>query len=62
MKKPRITTPKLGNPNARNGAPLGFKVNENERRVIEAKAGRYAGGNMSAYLRHAALNYEPGEK
>ncbi len=41
---------------------MGFKVNAQERAAIEAKAKKLAGGNVSAYLRHAALNYESGEK
>jgi hypothetical protein len=36
---------------------MGFKVNDAERAVIEEKARKLAGGNVSAYLRHAALYY-----
>jgi hypothetical protein len=57
VRKPKITTPKIENPNARTGAPMGFKVNDAERAVIEEKARKLAGGNVSAYLRHAALYY-----
>lgn len=60
MKKPRITTPKLDNPNARK-KPMVFKVNEEEEELILSRASKLAGGNLSAYLRHAALNYTEGK-
>jgi hypothetical protein len=60
MKKPKITTPKLEkNPASHTGKPMGFKPNEEERTAILAKAKRLAGGNLSAFLREAALKYEP---
>lgn len=35
-----------------------------DRQALAAKAARYTGGNLSAWLRHAGRNYrpEPGEK
>lgn len=62
MKKPRITTERVKNPNARTGAALQFKVNDEERTKIEAKAGKWAGGNLSAFCREAALKWEPEDK
>lgn len=40
------------------------KTGEEDRRLIAEKAARYAGGNVSAWFRHAARNYAPakGEK
>lgn len=65
MRKPKITTKRvspLPNPEARSGMPLSFKVSAKERAVIQARADKYAGGNLSAYLRQAALEYDPEEK
>lgn len=35
-----------------------FKVNQEEEARIQARADELSDGNLSAYLRHAALHYE----
>jgi hypothetical protein len=35
------------------------RVTEEEFEVIMAKASKVAGGNLSAWIRHAALNHKP---
>lgn len=39
-----------------------FKVTEEEKELLEAKAKKYARGNLSHWLRHAGLNHEPAPK
>lgn len=57
MKNAKIITPKIENPNARR-KPMVFKVNQEEEARIQARADELSDGNLSAYLRHAALHYE----
>lgn len=52
LKKPSKEVPKLMN----------FKANTEDRKVIAARAKKYAKGNVSLWLRHAAMNYTPKRK
>lgn len=38
---------------------MNFKITTPERRRILAKAKKYAGGNLSGWLRQAGLNHDP---
>lgn len=38
---------------------MNFKVSKAEIKTIEANALLFAGGNVSAWLRYAAMNYKP---
>jgi hypothetical protein len=38
---------------------VNFKAASKDHKKIAALAKKYAGGNTSAWLRHAALNYRP---
>lgn len=38
---------------------LNLKVSGKDRKVLNAKAKKYAGGNLSAWLRYAGSNYVP---
>lgn len=40
----------------------GIRVSKDEKARITRMADRYAGGNVSEWTRHAALNYKPSEK
>lgn len=39
-----------------------LRCNQSERYVIEQKANIYCDGNISEYLRYAALNFIPGKE
>ncbi len=41
---------------------VNFKVTSKEMKLIQNNADKYAGGNYSAWLRHAAINYKPAKK
>lgn len=43
---------------AKGKGTMGFHVFGDERAKIKAKAKKLAGGNVSAWVRHAALNYD----
>lgn len=38
---------------------LNMKCSSKDRKVLEAKAKKHAGGNLSAWLRYAGSNYVP---
>lgn len=38
---------------------VNVRVTETERSLIEKLARKYAGGNISAWMRHAALKFKP---
>lgn len=38
---------------------IGFRVSDSEFKVIEAKAKKYTGGNVSEWVRYASINMEP---
>lgn len=38
---------------------VNFKASGKDRRMLVQLAAKYAKGNLSAYLRHAALNHRP---
>ena len=38
------------------------KLTDKELDAIQKKANRFAGGNLSAWLRHAGMNYTPKQK
>lgn len=40
---------------------LNLKVSGKDRSHLLTLAKKYAGGNLSAWLRHSALNYKPGK-
>ena len=37
--------------------PIHIKATEAEKKKMKALADKYAGGNLSLFIRHAALNY-----
>jgi len=39
-----------------------FKATDEEKKAMEALAKKYARGNLSHWLRHAALHYVPSQK
>ena len=46
----------------RKDSSITIKMIEKEKSEIQKKADLYAGGNMSAWLRYAALNHTPKKK
>lgn len=38
---------------------INLKLTRNERRMIQARADKYTGGNVSEWIRYAAINLEP---
>lgn len=40
---------------------VNFKASSKDQKKIRANAKKYAGGNFSAWMRHASLNYRPGK-
>lgn len=40
-------------------AVINIKINDNLRKKLQSFADRYAEGNLSAWLRHAGMNYAP---
>lgn len=52
----KIKTPRTPNP-MRRGKLVAVKLNPEEWKIIEAKAKKLAGGNVSAFIRHAALSF-----
>lgn len=40
---------------------LNLKITAVDKRRINANARRYAGGNLSAWLRHAGIAFKPGK-
>lgn len=41
---------------------VNFKIKKDEKKAIMAKAKKYAGGNLSFWLRYAALHFVPSKK
>lgn len=38
---------------------INLKLSRGERRLIQAKADKFSGGNVSEWIRYAAINLEP---
>ena len=38
---------------------INFKISDDERKVLKQKALQYTGGNVSEWLRYAAMNHVP---
>ena len=55
-----IKTTRTPNPHRRKIFPL--PLSPTERSILQALANKYAGGNFSARIRHAALSYLPKER
>ncbi len=53
-----IKTSRTRNPYRRTARPVVLRVSEIERLALEQLAVRYAGGNLSAFVRHAALSFK----
>jgi hypothetical protein len=53
-----IKTPRTPNP-LRRGKIIALKLNAEEWRGIQRGAKKWAGGNVSAFIRHAALFFKP---
>lgn len=53
----KIKTERTPNPNVRKDF-IAIKVSQTERAMIEQLAKRHAGGNISAFVRYAALNFK----
>ena len=58
MKKQKPRTDRIANPFARRRS-IPCRFNENELAHIKNMADRYAGGNVSLYIRDAVINYLP---
>lgn len=41
---------------------VNFKAKDSELRIMEKNAKKYAGGNVSHWIRHSAMNYVPSKK
>lgn len=52
LKRPKKEKPTL----------INFKVVKSDLKAIEARAKKFAGGNLSLWLRHAGLKYTPKRK
>jgi hypothetical protein len=52
----KIKTERTPNP-MRRGKVVALKLNFEEWKIIEAKAKKLSGGNVSAFIRHAALTF-----
>ena len=57
----KFRTPKIPNPHARK-IPLPCRVNAEEMRKILGFAHKYTGGNVSEFVRYAALNFKTGKE
>jgi hypothetical protein len=57
----KLKPTKKPNPNARK-IVVPFKVNAEEMRVLLARAGGFTSGNVSEWVRYAALNFVPNKK
>lgn len=52
LKKPKKETPTLVN----------FKIRKDDLKLVIGKADKYAAGNISRWIRHAAINHVPKRK